>query len=315
MIAKTKQFFKPPTKLQFSKVVTNWQLYVMMILPLLLLFVFSYVPMYGVQMAFRDFKISLGISGSPWVGLKYFKQFFLDYQAIRIIKNTIGISVYSMLASFPLAIIFAICLNYLRSDKYRKVVQTVSYLPHLISTVVVVIMILQFLAPRRGFVTILLNRIFVTQIDFLSVPAYFDDIYVWSGIWQSTGFNSIIYIATIIGIDPEMHEAAIVDGASKWKRILYIDLPCLMPTAIKLLILNTGQILNVGYEKVLLMQNPLNLSKSEVISTYVYKIGLTSMVPQYSYSTAIGLFQSIVGMVLIVIVNRIANRLDDNGIW
>lgn len=297
------------------KVLGNWQLYAMLLIPLALMFLFLYVPMYGAQIAFKDYNIVKGIEGSPWVGLKYFTKFFSDYQSSRVIFNTISISLYSLIASFPVSIIFALCINYLKSDRYRKTVQVIAYAPCLISTVVMVTIILQFFAPRRGVLTMFLGLVTGNQIDYMSMPQYFDDIYVWTGIWQMTGFNSIIYIATLVGINPEMHEAAIVDGASKWKRLTYIDLPCLMPTAVKLLILNTGQILNVGYEKVLLMQNPLNLSSSEVISTYVYKVGLTSTIPQYSYSTAIGLFQSLIGMLLLIGVNTIANKAGDAGIW
>lgn len=302
-------------KRSLRQVAVNWQLYVMLILPISLLVLFSYVPMYGVQIAFRNFKAVLGISESPWAGLDYFKRFFADYQFKRIITNTLNLSIYSMLTSFPISIIFALTINYLKFPKYKKMVQTVTYMPYLVSTVVMVTMLFQVFAPRRGLITVLLNNIFGNELDYLAVPKYFNDIYVWSGIWQTTGFNSIIYIATLIGIDPEMHEAAVVDGANKFKRILYIDLPFLFPTAAKLLILNMGQLLNVGHEKVLLMQNPLNLPKSEIISTYVYKVGLTSAIPQYSYSTAIGLFQSFVGFILIVGSNRIMNKLDGNGIW
>ena len=307
------------TNISFSKnrkkMVVNWQLYVMLATPLFFLILFHYVPMYGVQMAFKDFNIIDGITGSPWAGFKYFSKFITDYQFVRVISNTLVISIYSMLVSFPCSIIFAIALNYLHSEKYRKFAQTVSYAPYLISTVVMCSTILQLLAPRNGLITSAINSIFHTDINFLGVSSYFDDIYVWSGVWQSTGFNAIIYIATLIGIDPELHEAAITDGASKMQRILFIDLPFLIPTVVKLLILNLGQVLNIGYEKVLLLQNNLNIANSEVISTYVYKVGLKSMIPQYSYSTAIGLFQSIIGIVLIIAVNKIANKVSDSGIW
>ena len=311
---RTKNRNQEQRRKQIHQLLTNWQLYAMLLIPLAFLILFSYVPMYGVQIAFKDFNAVDGITGSEWAGLKYFEKFFTDYQCLRVIWNTLRISVYSLLASFPTAIIFALCINYLQFNRYRKVVQTVVYAPYLISTVVMVTIILQFFSSN-GIMTNLLNALTGSEQDYMASAPLFDDIYEWTGIWQSTGFNSIIYIATLVGVDPEMHEAAIVDGASKWKRMVYIDLPSLMPTAVKLLILNVGQVLNIGYEKVLLMQNPLNLSSSEVISTYVYKVGLTSTIPQYSYSTAIGLFQSAIGMVLLIAVNAIANRINDSGLW
>lgn len=300
---------------ELKSVKQNWQLYAMLLTPFFLLILFKYVPMYGAQIAFKNFGIGKTIENSEWVGFKWFIKFFGDYQFKRVLTNTIYISLYSLLASFPISILFAICLNYLKSDKYRKLSQTVTYIPYLISTVVMVTLIMQFLAPRNGVLTQFFNSIANSETDYMAKPNLFADIYVWSGIWQATGFNSIIFIATLIGIDPQLHEAAVIDGASKLQRVTIIDIPLLMPTAIKLLILNTGSILNVGFEKILLMQNPLNLSTSEVISTYVYKVGLTSALPQYSYATAIGLFQSVVSLLLLVLVNKIANKISDSGLW
>lgn len=300
---------------KFKSVSRNWQLYVMLATPLFLLILFKYVPMYGAQIAFKNFTIGRTIENSEWVGFKWFIKFFGDYQFQRVLLNTVYISLYSLVASFPIAILFAICVTYLKSNRYRRFSQTITYMPYLISTVVMVTLIMQFLAPRNGVLTRVLNFFANSQTDYLAVPSLFADIYVWSGIWQATGFNSIIFIATLIGIDPQLHEAAVIDGASKLQRVGIIDIPLLMPTAIKLLILNTGSILNVGFEKILLMQNPLNLSTSEVISTYVYKVGLTSTLPQYSYATAIGLFQSLVSLLLLVLVNHIANKISDSGLW
>ncbi len=293
----------------------NWQLYVLLILPLSYLLLFKYIPLAGLQIAFKDYNIAKGIFDSEWAGLIHFRNFFSDYRAMRVIKNTLILSVYHLIAGFPLPILFALFLNYIRSERYKKIVQTISFAPYFISTVVMVTMIVQFLAPRRGMLTIFLNTLFNSEIDFLAQASYFADIYVWSGIWKTIGFGSIIYIATLSGIPVELHEAAIVDGATKLKRMIHIDFPGILPTAIILFVLNTGQILNIGYEKVLLMQNSLNLSASEVISTYIYKIGLTSPIPQYSYSTAIGFFKSAIGFILIISVNKIANKLSNEGLW
>lgn len=293
----------------------NWQLYVLLILPLAYLIIFKYIPLLGLQIAFKNYSITKGMFASEWVGLEHFKNFFSDYRAIRVIKNTVILSVYHLVAGFPIPILFALCLNYITNKRYKKLVQTVSFAPYFISTVVMVTMIVQFLAPRRGMLTIFLNTLMGSEIDYLAQAKYFADIYVWSGIWKSIGFSSIIYFATLSGIPTELHEAAIIDGATKFKRMIHIDLPGILPTAIILFVLNTGQILNIGYEKVLLMQNSLNLAASEVISTYIYKVGLTSPIPQFSYSTAIGFFQSAIGLILIITVNKIANKISNQGLW
>ncbi len=298
-----------------GRIAVNWQLYVMLILPVSLMILFKYVPMYGAQIAFRSFNIGDTILSAEWVGFDNFIAFFGDYQFANVLSNTVFLSLYSLLAGTPVAIIFALCINYLNFPKYKKIAQTVTYLPYLISTVVMVTLILQFFAARNGVLTQLFNFITGSETDYLANPSLFNDIYVWTGVWQATGFSSIIYIATLVGIDPTLHEAAIVDGASKWQRCKGIDLPLLMPTIIKLFILNMGSILNIGFEKILLMQNPLNLSASEVVSTYVYKVGLTSALPQFSYGTAIGLFQSLIGLVMVLTFNFIANKVSDDGIW
>lgn len=287
----------------------------MLMLPVLFLIIFHYIPMGGVIIAFKNYKPLKGIIKSDWVGFKHFIVFFKSYQFKRVLINTLRLSFYSLVAGFPIPIIFALSLNYVKNRTYKKTIQTIVYAPYFISTVVMVSMILQFLAPRRGFIAIIISYITGESFDILAVPGLFDDIYVWSGVWQYMGFSSVIYIACLSGVSSELHEAAIVDGANKIVRIFKIDLPHILPTAIVLLILNLGQILNVGYEKVYLMQNALNLPFSEIISTYVYKIGLTSNIPQYSYSSAIGLFQSFVGLILIVTVNKIANKIGDMGIW
>jgi len=293
----------------------SWQLYVLLALPLLYLIVFKYVPMYGLQIAFRNYNVVGGLAGGPWVGLDYFQRFINSYNFWPIIRNTVVLSVYQLVAGFPLPIVLALALNYVSRRWFRRTVQMVSYAPHFISTVVMVGIILQLLAPRTGLVNLILQRVGIGPIHFMGEPAYFKSIYVWSGVWQHLGFSAIIYLAALTSIDPTLHEAAMVDGASKLQRIRHIDLPGIMPTAVILLILNMGSLLDVGFEKVLLLQNTVNMPTSEVIDTYVYHVGLASMVPQFSYATAIGLFKSVIGLILIITVNRIAKRVGAATLW
>jgi len=295
----------------------DWQLYVIMILPLIYIIVFKYAPLWGVQIAFKDFVAKKGISGSEWADpiFKHFITFFNDYNFWRIIKNTLVLSLYGLVAGFPLPIIFALSLNYVPSKRFKKTIQMITYAPHFISTVVLVGMLMAFFQTRTGIVNQIISSLGFEEIDFFGTKGTFPHLYVWSQVWKSLGFSSIIYIATLAGIDPSLHEAAIMDGASKLKRMWHIDLPGIIPTAVILLTLNLGRILQVGFEKVLLMQNPINLDQSEIISTYVYKVGMTSALPRYSYSTAIGIFQSIVGFILIIIFNKISNKLTDSGLF
>lgn len=293
----------------------NWQLYIIFLLPLIYIIIFKYYPMYGAQIAFRDYNIAKGIEDSQWVGFKHFKRFFRSYEFKRLIKNTLGISLYSLVASFPFPIILALCLHYANNEKFKKTVQMVTYAPYFISSVVMVSMILQILAPRTGIINNIRVLLGKSRVDFMGKPELFKTIYVWSGIWQGTGYSAIIYLASLTNIDQVLHEAAIIDGASKWQRMWYIDLRGILPTAVTILILNCGQILNVGFEKILLMQNSLNLRTSEVIDTYVYKVGLASNTVNFAYPTAIGLFKSIVGLFLIVIVNEIAKKVGENSLW
>ena len=304
-----------PRKAVWPQIRKNAQLYVLIALPVVFIIIFHYVPMYGAQIAFKNFRLTSGIIGSPWVGFVHFERFFKSYEFGRVLGNTIGISVYSLLAGFPFPIILALSLNSIKNQPFKKTIQMVTYAPHFISTVVIVGILLQILGPRNGIVNNLLELFGQERIYFLGQPGYFKHIYVWSGVWQNVGFGSIIYLAVLSSIDPQLHEAAIVDGATRFQRIWHIDIPGILPTAIILLILNTGRILNVGFEKVLLLQTPLNLSSSEVISTYVYKVGLASEIPSYSYSAAIGLFQSVVGLILLILVNQAAKRLGQSSLW
>ena len=288
----------------------NWQLYLLLLLPIAYILIFNYIPMYGAQIAFKDFKASKGILGSEWVGIKYFVKFFQAPKSATIIFNTVRLSIYGLIAGFPIPIILAVSLNVCRMKLFKKTVQMVTYAPYFISVVVMVGMLIQFLDTEIGFINIAIKKITGDTVQFMAKAEYFGDVYVWSGIWQSAGWSSIIYLAALSNIDPELHEAAIIDGASRFKRIIYIDIPGIFPTMIILLILNAAQIMNVGFEKVYLMQNSLNITRSEVLSTYVYKVGVMSNgLPQYSYATAIGLFNSTINFILIIVVNQISKNL------
>lgn len=291
----------------------NYFLYIFLLPAIVYLGIFAYGPLYGIQIAFKDFYAFKGIEGSPWVGLKHFRMFFNSPRFSILLTNTLSISVYSLLAGFPIPIILALLLNYTPRRGLKRFAQTVSYAPHFISVVVLVGMLNVFLSPRSGFVNTLLGYIGIQPIFFIGMPSAFKHIYVWSGVWQSMGWSSIIYLAALSGVSPELHEAAIIDGASKLQRIWNIDVPTIMPTMVILLVMSFGSIMNVGYEKVYLLQNDLNMTASEVISTYTYKIGLQSA--QFSYSTAIGLFNNVINFTLLIIVNRAARALSGSSLW
>lgn len=298
-----------------KKLLKNWQLSLMILLPLIYLILFKYVPLLGVQIAFKDYSFKDGIWGSEWVGLEHFIRFFESYQFIRVLKNTLYLSVYQLAASFPMPILLALSLNSIGNEKYKKVVQTVTYAPHFISTVVIVGLLFQLLDSRIGLVNSFIELIGLTKIEFFANADMFSSVYVWSGVWQNVGYSSIIYLGVLAGVDPELYEAAVVDGANKLEKVIHIDIPAILPTATILLIMNLGRVLRIGFEKVLLLQNALNMEKSEVISTYVYKVGLASSRADFSYATAIGLFNSVIGFILIVIVNRIAKKMGDTSLW
>ena len=292
-----------------------WQLVAMVSLPFCFVALFSYGPMYGLQIAFRNFRAVDGMWNSPWVGMQNFIRFFTSYQFTRVVRNTLAISFYSLLVGFPIPIIFALGLNCVRNIRFKKTVQMVTYAPHFISVVVIVSMIIQILSPKFGIVNNVIKLLGGDEILFMATGSYFYSIFVWSGIWQSMGWSAIIYISALSGIDPTLHEAAIVDGASRFRRILHIDIPGIMPTIVILLILSAGSIMNVGFEKVFLMQNATNTEYSEVISTLIYKIGIQASIPNYSYSTAIGLFNNLVNFLLLVAVNTFARRVSDTSLW
>ncbi|MEM7133846.1 MAG: ABC transporter permease subunit [Chloroflexota bacterium] len=311
----------PKTKSNFRlqsiwlRIGRNWQLYLMLLLPIIYLIVFKYAPMYGAQIAFKKYSVVQGIWGSPWVGFDQFERFINSPKFYPVVMNTIIISFYSLIAGFPLPIILALSLNQVRQRFFKGAVQMITYAPHFISTVVLVGIMFQFLHPRVGFTAVLANMIGADPPNWMGSSAAFRHVFVWSGVWQHLGFQSIIYLAVLATIDPTLHEAAVVDGANKLQRMWFIDIPGLLPTAVVLLVLNTGQVLDVAFEKVYLMQNTLNLNVSEVINTYVYRVGLLSPVLDFSYASAIGLMKAVIGLLLIFTVNRIANRLTGHGVW
>jgi putative aldouronate transport system permease protein len=291
----------------------NGILYLFLLPMIIYILIFNYMPLAGLQIAFKDFVATKGIWGSEWVGFKYFQQFFSSPMFWKLLKNTLVISLYQLVFSFPIPIILALILNYTPNQKLKKLTQTATYAPHFISTVVLVGMMFVFFDPAAGIGTTILKGFGMNNPQVLTDPASFPHLYVWSAIWQTTGWSSIIYIAALSGVSPELHEAAIADGASKLQRIIYIDIPMLIPTAVILLILNCGNIMNLGFEKVYLMQTAPNLSTSEVISTYVYKIGLQGQ--QYSYASAIGLFNNIINFTILILVNQIAGKTTENSLW
>ncbi len=295
----------------------NWQLYLILIIPVLYVLMFSYVPMLGVQIGFKNYSAKLGIWGSKWVGFDNFSKFFSYYQFNRIMKNTIVLSLYQLIASFPLSVILALSLNIVRGKMYKKTVQTVTYMTHFISTVVLVGMMMQFFNLRIGMFPRLLQMFGIEAFDVLGSPKAFPHLYVWSDVWKNMGWGSIVYLAALSSVDPELHEAAIIDGASRAKRVWHIDIPSILPTIVIMFILNAGRMMSIGFEKAYIMQNDLNLRASEIISTYVYKAGLGSElgVANFSYGTAIDLFNSFINIGLLYTVNMISKRFSDVSLW
>lgn len=290
----------------------HWQLYLLMFLPVLYLILFKYMPILGSQIAFRQYNFRDGIWGSAWCGFDNFIQFFKSPQFMRVLKNTLTLSIFNIAANIFPPIILALALNYCKNKFFGKTVQMITYIPYFISTVLIVGILTQLLS-MNGPINALITALGGEKIQFMGDPKLFKPMYVFSGVWQTAGYNAVIYIAALAAVDQQLHEAAKVDGANVWKRIWYIDIPSILPTAVILLIMACGKVLTLGYEKVLLMQNDMNMATSDIISTYVYRVGLQSM--QYSYSTAIGLFQSVVSLLLLVIVNRIAKKVGETSLW
>ncbi|MEG0766654.1 MAG: ABC transporter permease subunit [Clostridia bacterium] len=295
------------------KILKNWQLYVMTLPAVVYLLLFQYKPMYGVLLAFKRYRASLGILGSPWVGLAHFTRLFSSYWFPIIVGNTLTLSILGLVLGFPLPILLALSLNEVRSARFRKTVQTITYAPHFISIVVLCGMIHLFLSPEYGIVNTLLGLVGIEPIFFMPKSHMFKGVYVFSILWPNTGWNSIIYFAALSSVDPALLEAAQIDGATRLQRIAHIQFPTILPTIVVLLILNCGSLLSVGYEKAFLLQTAANLSASELISTYVYKVGLVQN--DYGFSTAVGLFNSVINAVMLLLVNGIARRLGETSLW
>ncbi len=289
-----------------SRIKEHWQLYAMLLIPLVLTIIYKYLPMWGIQIAFRDYKASQGIFGSEWVGLEWFERFFQSPNFERMLSNTFLLSLLSLLWSFPIPIVLALLLNQMRFKKLKTTIQTILYAPHFISTMIVCGMLHIFLSPSGG----LINLLFGTNIDFLSESTAFRTIYIASGIWQDAGWGIIVYMATLAGIDASLYEAAKIDGASMFQRIINIDLPSLVPMIVLMLIMSAGNLMNVGFEKVWLLQTDLNKATSDVISVYVYQQGIENA--KYSYSTAVGLFSTVINIILLLIVNKVAKKLSED---
>ncbi len=288
------------------RIIDNWQLYVMLLVPVILTVIYKYIPMYGIQIAFRDYKASRGMFGSEWVGLEWFERFFTAPTCGRMIKNTVVLSFFSLLWGFPIPIILALMLNQLRFQRFKRITQTMLYAPHFISTMVICGMIRIFLSPSGG----LINLIAGTSIDFLTEASAFRTIYIASGIWQDAGWGVIVYMATLANVDTSLYEAAKVDGASMFQRIIHIDIPELTSIMVLNLIMSAGGLMNVGFEKVWLLQTDLNKATSDVIAVYVYQQGIENA--KYSYSTAVGLFNTAVNIILLIVVNKIARKLSED---
>ena len=291
----------------------NWQLYVLILPAIIYFIVFNYMPLYGIQIAFKDFKAVFGISGSKWVGLKHFENFFHAYYFKRLLANTLLLNVYNLLWSFPVPIILAILLNQIKGPKIKRFIQTSIYVPYFISTVVLAGMLYIFLSPTSGIFNILRQALGMKAVDFMSDAKAFRSIYIISGIWQSAGWGTILYIASLSGVDPSLYEAAEIDGASIWQKIRYIDIPSIVPVIVMVFILDCGKLLSSNTDKALVMQTPGNIPTSDIIGVYVYNVGLGS--GQFSYTTAIGLFINVINFVIIITANQISKKISDVGLF
>ncbi len=313
MTAEVKSVLKQKRRFKTLRVMRNrWQMYLLVLPAIIYLLIFNYWPMYGLQIAFRNFRTSKGITGSDWVGLKYFEKFLSLPICWELIRNTLSITLYS-LCTYPLPIIFSLMLNEVRSNKFKKTVQMVSYAPHFISTVVLCSMITLMLSKNGGAFNTILGVFGVQPKDWLAIPQYFPSVVVWSGVWQELGWNSIIFLAALAGVSPELIEAARIDGASRIQIITHVNLPTILPTVIIMLIMKCGSVLSLGFEKIFLLQNSLNMEASRIISTYTYDLGLLG--GQFSFSSAIGLFNTLVNVLMLFFVNTISKKLTEISLW
>ncbi len=296
-----------------GKMIENKALYLMILPMFLYIAIFHYWPMYGVQIAFRNFNFSTGITGSEWVGMKWFDYFWNSPQFVVVVRNTLFLTFYDLIAGFPIPIILAIVMHSISGNRFRRVAQTITYMPHFISVIVLVGMMSCMFSVDSGWVNGVIRSTGGSPMQFMGDAKYFRHMYVWSGVWQQMGWNSIIYLAALTAIDPGLHEAAMIDGASKLRRIWHIDLPGISGTIAILLILRFGSIMSLGFDKAYAMQNSMNMSVSQVISTYVYEMGMLKY--RYSYSAAIGLFNNIINFVMLFTVNTISNKLSGSSLW
>ena len=310
---KKEKLRKQENRVKLSRRIWKSRDYYLMLLPAVVyVILFCYAPMYGLQIAFKNYKVSLGVSGSPWVGFRNFTDFFQSYYFVTLLKNTLMLSIYSLIVGFPVPIIIALIINEMKG-KFKKVTQTVLYAPHFISMVVLVSILNSMLSPSQGVVNTILEMLGMERNYFMANPAYFPHLYVWSGVWQGMGWGAIIYLAALSGVDPSLHEAADIDGATRMQKILHINVPTIMPTIIIMLILRMGQIISVGYEKVYLMQNSMNIETAEVISTYVYKRGILNS--NYSFSAAVGLFNNVVNVIMVLLANWISKKISKTSLF
>ena len=291
----------------------NWDLFLFCLPGMIITLIYHYWPIYGIQIAFRDYKVKLGMFNSEWIGFSNFARFFRSANAWITIRNTLILSVYSLAAGFPIAVILALLLNSFRFKKYRKIIQTVTYAPHFISTVVMCGMLFLFLSVRTGAVNTIIRMLGGEPINFMGKSSLWRHIYVWSGVWQSMGWSSVIYFAALSGVDPQLYEAAEIDGARKWKQMINITLPAITPTIVIMLILNCNNIVNAGFDQIFMLYSALVYDVADIIDTYVYRIGIQKA--DYSFSTAAGMFKSIIALVMILIVNFVAKKTGNEGIW
>lgn len=289
-----------------------WVLYAMLVLPVAYYIIFKYIPMVGNVLAFRRYKPGKGMFGTEWT-LKYFQRFLNDPKFWIALRNTLVLSISNLVINFPIPIIFAILLNEIRWTPFKKVAQTISYIPRFVSTVVVIAILNEFLSPSSGFINMILNKFGIDSIYFMNDENWFRPVYIFSEAWQFTGWNAIIYLAAITGINQDLYEAAEIDGASRLQRIWYVTLPSIMPTIMVMLILNVGSILSLGFEKILLMYTPANSGVSEILDTMVYRTGLVNN--NYSYATAVGLFTGVVGLILVTSANKISRKVTGESIY
>ncbi|WP_414694849.1 ABC transporter permease [Paenibacillus sp.] len=303
----------PHLRTAARRVLANWELYALIALPVAYFVIFRYLPMYGILIAFKEFSPAKGIWGSPWVGFDHFVAFFESYNFTQILRNTVVLSMLLLLIAFPIPILIALMINQVAHRRLKKFIQTSIYAPYFISTVVLIGMVYVFLSPNSGIVNNIIVALGGEPVLFMGKSEWFRPIYVFTDVWQNTGFASIVYLAALAGIDPHLHEAAVVDGANKWQRVRHIDLPGILPTVLIMFILAIGNLMNIGFEKAFLMQTDLNADASEIIPTYVYKIGIQRA--QYSFSAAIGLFNAAINLILLVIVNQSVKKMNGNSLF